>query len=166
MLYNFVYTNNRAETLSQITKIDALTNLKNREGLYEDVLVKTDNNIPFAIIFIDLDDFKSINDNYGHAIGDTYLIEFAKTVTDLLTKKDSIYRLHGDEFIILTEISELESLCSRIQELNFVLVPNNVTFIGLSLGCATFPADGDKLKDLMYLADLRMYQVKKEKRRN
>ncbi|MGB4659475.1 MAG: GGDEF domain-containing protein [Mobilitalea sp.] len=166
MLYNFVYTNNRAETLSQITKIDTLTNLKNREGLYEDVLAKTDNNIPFAIIFIDLDDFKSINDNYGHQMGDTYLIEFAKAVTNLLTKNDIFYRLHGDEFVILTEISELEILSSRIKELNFTIVPNNVAFIGLSLGSATFPADGDKLKDLMYLADLRMYQVKKEKRRN
>jgi len=49
---------------------------------------------------------------------------------------------------------------------NFNILPNNVAFKGLSLGCASFPADGDKLKDLMYLADLRMYQVKKEKRRN
>jgi len=163
MFFNLVTVNSKAEELRLITKIDTLTQLKNREGLYEDVLQKTDNKMPFTIVFIDLDNFKSINDCFGHAAGDSYLIEFVKTVTEVLNTYDGFYRLHGDEFVILTDVLEVETFCSKIENLIFSNVPNEMVFKGLSLGYASFPADGNKLNDLLYSADLRMYQIKKEK---
>jgi diguanylate cyclase (GGDEF)-like protein len=163
MVFNLVYVNKKAEELRHITKIDTLTQLKNRECLYDDVLLKIDNNIPFTIIFIDLDDFKSINDCFGHAAGDTYLIEFVKIVTEILNTNDNFYRLHGDEFIILTDVPEIEIICSKIKKVVFSNLPNDIAFKGLSLGYSSFPEDGDKLNDLLYLADLRMYRVKRKR---
>lgn len=163
MVFNLVYVNKKAEELRHITKIDTLTQLKNRECLYDDVLLKIDNNIPFTIIFIDLDDFKSINDCFGHAAGDTYLIEFVKIVTEVLNTNDNFYRLHGDEFIILTDVPEIEIICSKIKKVVFSNLPNDIAFKGLSLGYSSFPEDGDKLNDLLYLADLRMYRVKRKR---
>ncbi len=165
MLFKLVYVHNKAETLTTITKTDALTQLKNREGLNEDVQHKIDTNTPFALIFIDLDDFKAVNDSYGHAAGDAYLIEFSKKATANLRMNDSLYRLHGDEFIILTDMHVTEGLCGNLAELHFVVEPGDIEFKGMSSGHSSFPADGNKLSELLYLADLRMYQAKKQQHR-
>lgn len=165
LVYNLVSVNNKAKTLSQITKIDTLTQLKNREGLYEDALQKIENNTTFTIIFVDLDVFKSVNDCFGHAAGDAYLIEFVKTVKEVLKISEGFYRLHGDEFVFLVDKLEVEAFCSKIEKLEFLNDPDGVAFKGLSLGYSSFPVDGNTLSDLLYLADLRMYQVKKDKHR-
>lgn len=164
MVYKLVTINNKAETLSQITKIDALTQLKNREGLYEDALEKIDSEIPFSLVFLDLDDFKSINDCYGHAVGDAYLIAFAKAVTEYLKTNESFYRLHGDEFVILSKSLEIDTFCRQMEKLNFSDTLEGFDFKGLSFGYASFPADGYKLNELLHLADLKMYEIKNRKR--
>lgn len=165
MLFKLVYTHNQAETLTTITKTDALTQLKNREGLTEDVQQKIDSNIPFALVFIDLDDFKAVNDTYGHAVGDAYLIAFSRRLTANLRMNDILYRLHGDEFIILTGMQGVEAFCSQLAHLSFATEPGDVPFKGMSYGYASFPADGSKLSELLYKADLRMYQAKKQQYR-
>lgn len=162
MVYKLVYVHHRAATLTTITKTDALTQLKNREGLTEDVQHKLDNNIPFALIFMDLDDFKAVNDTYGHSAGDLYLIEFSKNVTAHLRRHDILYRLHGDEFIILTELHGIEDFSRELSALTFVIEPGGIPFKGMSSGYSSFPADGNRLSELLYLADLKMYQAKKE----
>ncbi|MGB5823233.1 MAG: GGDEF domain-containing protein [Proteocatella sp.] len=161
MTYYFVSTNNKAETLSHITKIDPLTHLKNRESLYYDLSGKIESKLPFSLIFVDLDDFKSINDRYGHSIGDEYIKEFTKEVSKFLNVSDSLYRLHGDEFIIYTENTEVWQLCNEIKNLTFYNFINDINFKGLSFGYALFPEDGNKLNDLLHIADLKMYQEKK-----
>jgi len=164
MVYKLVTINNKAETLSQISKIDALTQLKNREGLYEDALEKIDSETPFSLVFLDLDDFKSINDCYGHAVGDAYLIAFAKAVTEYLKTNESFYRLHGDEFVILSKSLEIDTFCRQMEKLNFSDTFEGFDFKGLSFGYASFPADGYKLNELLHLADLKMYEIKNRKR--
>lgn len=139
-----------------------LTQLKNRVGFYEDALQRIDNNLPFTIIFMDLDAFKSVNDCFGHAAGDAYLIEFVQTVKGVLKISDSFYRLHGDEFVFLEDGLEVETLCNKIKKLEFSNDLNGIAFKGLSLGYASFPADGNTLNDLLSIADLKMYQAKKE----
>lgn len=165
MLFKLVYVHNRAEILTTITKTDALTQLKNREALNEDVQEKIDNNSPFGLVFIDLDDFKAVNDSYGHAAGDAYLIAFSRKVAEYLRGSDVLYRLHGDEFIIFTDLHEMEDFTERLSQLRFVIEFDNMTFKGLSSGYSSFPADGSKLSDLLYVADLRMYQAKKQQHR-
>ncbi len=104
--------NIKARELSQITKIDALTQLKNREGFYEDVHHRMNNNHHFAIIFVDLDNFKAVNDMFGHEAGDLYLLEFVRAVKEPLQDgTHGFYRLHGDEFVCLVGSMEAEAFC-------------------------------------------------------
>jgi diguanylate cyclase (GGDEF)-like protein len=162
LVYDLVSLNNKAATLSENSKTDPLTRLKNRQGMYEDALYKIDKREPFSIIFADLDAFKSVNDNYGHAIGDVYLVEFVRSVKELLQIDDGFYRLHGDEFVIITAAEDPSALCNAIKQIEFDTDTEGMFFMGLSLGCSAYPTDGEKLNDLLYAADLRMYQVKKD----
>jgi diguanylate cyclase (GGDEF)-like protein len=164
LFYSLVLVNKTANTLSERTKHDTLTKLKNREGLYEDALKKIENNTPFTIIFVDLDNFKTVNDCFGHARGDAYLIEFVNTVKGVFEISDGFYRMSGDEFILLYEGDKVESFCCEMEKLEFRNNPSGVAFGGLSMGCSYFPTDGNILSDLFHLADLKMYQQKKEKR--
>ncbi len=165
LCFKLVSVNIRARELSQITKIDALTQLKNREGFYEDVHRKMNTNQHFAIIFVDLDNFKAINDMYGHEAGDLYLLEFVKAVKALLQDESGFYRLHGDEFVCLVGSMEAEAFCKALEKLRFASNQYALTFKGLSLGYSSYPTDSSNLSKLLYLADLRMYQKKKEKHR-
>jgi diguanylate cyclase (GGDEF)-like protein len=160
MIFNLVSVNKKAITLSRITKFDTLTKLKNRESLYEDMNRKIDDSIPFNIVFIDLDDFKSVNDYFGHSTGDAYIIKFVNTANEVMKIKDSFYRLHGDEFVCLVESVKAEFFCRQLKYLRFVLKPENIAFRGLSLGCASFPTDGNTVSDLLHIADLKMYEQK------
>jgi diguanylate cyclase (GGDEF)-like protein len=165
LCYKLVSVNIRAKELSQITKIDALTQLKNREGFYEDVHQKMNGNQHFSVIFVDLDDFKTINDRYGHEAGDLYLLEFVKAVKEIMQDGNGFYRLHGDEFVCLVDNLETETFCKMLEKLKFANNQYGLIFRGLSLGCSAYPTDSSNLSKLLYLADLRMYQRKKEKHR-
>lgn len=165
LFQKFVSVNIKAKELSLITKIDMLTQLKNRESLYEDIRQKMYSYQAFSIVFLDLDNFKSINDKYGHDAGDTYLLEFVKTVKAILNKNDGFYRLHGDEFVLLIDNQDIESFCKRLDKIKFKSHPHGLSFKGLSFGYSSFPTDSDDLSKLLYLADLKMYQRKKEKHR-
>lgn len=165
LCFKLVSVNIKAKELKQITKIDALTQLRNREGFYEDVHRKMNNNQHFSVIFVDLDDFKTVNDRYGHEAGDLYLLEFVRAVKEILRDGYGFYRLHGDEFVCLVDNLEAESFCKALEKLRFTNNQYNLAFRGLSLGYSTFPTDSTNLSKLLYLADLRMYQKKKEKHR-
>jgi len=165
LFYRLVSVNTRARELSQITRTDTLTQLNNRECLYEDIRSRISKEQHFTLIFIDLDNFKLINDKYGHDAGDQYLLEFVRTVKGILGTQGVFYRLHGDEFVILSDSLEIEQFCRKLETLKFMNNPNGLAFKGLSLGLSSYPADGDDLSRLMHLADLRMYQRKKERHR-
>ena len=160
MIFNLVSVNNKAITLSRITKIDKLTKLKNRESLYEDINRKIDDKTPFNLVYVDLDDFKSVNDHYGHSAGDAYIIEFVNKANEILKINDGFYRLHGDEFIFLVERPNVEIFCRQLKNIKFVKRPENIIFKGLSLGYASFPTDENTINNLLHLADLRMYHQK------
>lgn len=165
LFYKLVSVNIKAKELSQITKIDNLTQLKNRESLYEDIRQRIYSNRYFSVVFLDLDNFKSINDKYGHDAGDIYLLEFVKTVKVLLNNSDGFYRLHGDEFVFLIDSQNIEAFCRELERIRFRDGPKGLSFKGLSFGYSSFPADSDDLNELLHIADLRMYQRKKEKHR-
>ncbi len=163
LFYSLVIISQTATELIEQKKRDHLTKSKNRYGLKEDAQQMIDNKTAFSIIFIDLDNFKSINDEYGHSAGDAYLIEFVKTVQSLLKDYGCLYRLSGDEFTFLYEGLSISDICKMIEfEISFKC-HNDIEFKGLSLGHASYPKDGNELSELMKIADFNMYQMKKYK---
>lgn len=151
---------------------DALTKLPNRaalEGRLSKAIAQAKRSGgSLAILFIDLDNFKNINDTMGHDKGDQVLIQVAKRLTTVIRTSDTLSRLGGDEFILLSESIENENsvynLAGRI--LNSLKEPFYIgfseLFINASIGIATYPNDGKTTNDLIKNADMAMYRAKHE----
>jgi diguanylate cyclase (GGDEF)-like protein/PAS domain S-box-containing protein len=150
---------------------DALTSLPNR-ALFMDRLqhalnqAKRQKNYLFAVLFLDLDRFKVINDSLGHIFGDQLLIAFARRLTACLRHTDTAARLGGDEFTILLEgikdISEAVKVADRIQaelRLPFALSEQEV-YTTASIGIALSTTSYDRPSDLLRDADIAMYRAK------
>lgn len=130
-----------------------------------------------ALLFIDLDRFKPVNDDYGHAVGDELLRQLAGRLAASLRPDDLLVRLGGDEFIVLSaplqSREEASILVERVQsafERAFELHPGHMEpveqTLSCSIGVAFYPADGTRLADLMMAADHAMYRVKAAGRNN
>jgi diguanylate cyclase (GGDEF)-like protein len=124
---------------------------------------------PFAVVFIDLDRFKQINDSLGHQIGDRVLVEVAERIKSCLRQADTVARLGGDEFVLLlhaTEARGAEVTARRI--LDTLAQPLHLDDVSLtitcSLGIALHPDDGQTMSDLIKNADSAMYHVKERGR--
>lgn len=153
---------------------DALTGAVNRTTLHSRIVdaleVFKDNQNPqrhVGLIFIDVDHFKSINDLYGHHVGDEVLKEVSFRLEKLLAdKNDVVARVGGDEFVILlTNMPSAQSAHDRAQEMLDSLrcpfhIDNQQLDVTASVGCAVAPEDGKDAKDLQQNADLAMYSVK------
>ena len=121
---------------------------------------------PFAVVSLDLDHFKGINDTLGHEAGDTLLITIARRLLSTVRRADIVGRLGGDEFVILMEgstiVQEATQLAQRI--LTLVKVPviinNQEKFITASVGIAQFPECGESAEELLQKADMAMYRAK------
>ena len=158
--------------LEHLAYHDALTNLPNRVLLQDRIEQAKQNadryNKIFAICFIDLDNFKDINDNFGHDYGDDVLFKFAQKLQKNIRKVDTVARVGGDEFILLLEHldgnDEVEMILKKIQEkLEKPLVSKSKEFnISASIGISIYPNDGDNIKSLITKADDTMYRAKKE----
>lgn len=151
---------------------DALTNLPNRnmcmEKLSQDLKRAVRNQTQIAVLFIDLDRFKLINDTLGHNAGDELLVEIALRLTNVTRSSDTVARLGGDEFVItlsdIKELNDIEHISQKILETlsKPVILKNNAeTFTAGSIGIAVFPRDGKDVETLMKHADTAMYQSKK-----
>jgi len=154
---------------------DDLTGLPNRT-LYRDRLEMAIKKAQrskekFAVLFLDLDHFKEVNDSLGHAAGDTVLVEATKRLKHLIRAEDTLARLGGDEFSILFEhIQDTQSVTSLAQKILEVFaepfsVEGENVYIGCSIGISLYPDDGEKAEDLLKFADNAMYKAK-EKGRN
>jgi diguanylate cyclase (GGDEF)-like protein len=121
----------------------------------------------FAIVFLDIDDFKQINDVYGHAIGDRILVEFSRRVEQGLRPSDALSRISGDEFLLLlnpvasrADLDDfLERLAARLKEPYFI--DGSELFASASIGASLYPDHGDSIKDLICNADVAMYSSKR-----
>ena len=150
---------------------DFLTNLPNR-SMFQDrlnQLIKRGNreDTGFALILIDLDEFKRINDNLGHDQGDQLLLETSQRISQCLRDSDTVARLGGDEFVVILPditsaigIDRIVRLISQSLNQPFKL-GDEVAFISASMGITVFPGDGLDLKTIMKNADQAMYQAKK-----
>lgn len=123
-----------------------------------------------AALFLDLDDFKAVNDSFGHNAGDELLIQVSKRLRGMLRENDTLVRLGGDEFaILLTEMeSSDEAVIVAEKLLSSVNIPyrlqDQVVHIGGSIGIAFYPDDAQDSEDLLRYADMAMYQAKKSGR--
>ena len=155
---------------------DMLTNLPNRtlfqDRLKQAIVSSQRHNEKFALLFIDLDQFKKINDSLGHHIGDNVLIETAKRFTKLLRAEDTLSRLGGDEFtVILKDIKDEKSAATVAQKLiNSMKEPidtaSHTLHISASIGISIYPNDTLSKEDLIKFADTAMYKAKDEGRNN
>jgi diguanylate cyclase (GGDEF)-like protein len=171
--------------LAYIAYYDGLTNLPNR-NLFEDrveqtIAANSRDNVLSALLFLDLDNFKRINDTFGHIVGDELLMGVADRLRMMTRKSDSIThnsndpmfaRVGGDEFtVLLREIKKPEDAAKVAQRIidsltqPFVLNKHEV-FITVSIGIAVCPEDGDDLFDLMKNADAAMYHAKSKGKNN
>ena len=155
---------------------DILTNLPNRtlfHEIFEELLInaKKDNK-QIALLFIDLDHFKEINDSLGHEIGDEVLKIVTLRLQEILKEKDTLSRLGGDEFtIILKEIKKHQdaSIVAKrvLKALNTpIVIDSNTLYISSSIGISIFPNDGISATNLIKYADSAMYKAKEEGRDN
>jgi diguanylate cyclase (GGDEF)-like protein/putative nucleotidyltransferase with HDIG domain len=122
---------------------------------------------PFQVVMLDLDDFKLVNDTFGHKVGDKMLRETARIIQDQLREYDFLARYAGDEFVaIVQEVGgpQVEELRGRIEDavFNFGMHVHGDSYarVGISVGSATFGADGETLDQLLITADQAMYRVK------
>jgi diguanylate cyclase (GGDEF)-like protein len=149
---------------------DSLTGLPNRHSFYEHlhhaIRLAMQNNVPFAVVFVDLDGFKPINDALGHAVGDTVLKSVARRLEQSVRKHDIISRYGGDEFvIILTAIqkNEVPSVIHKI--INLIAMPyetgGKTISLTSSVGVATYPESGHTVDELVAHADAAMYRSKR-----
>ncbi len=155
---------------------DALTLLYNRQRFDQDLprlfaqAERDDSRL--ALLIFDLDDFKPINDLYGHASGDIVLKQVAQTLSSQLRRNEVLYRIGGDEFALLMvnadddEVAILaERIVRTIHDLTFEFNGTNAN-VGCSLGIARYPNDAITLQALLHLADQAMYEAKKRGKNN
>lgn len=164
-----------AQELRQLAHKDPLTGLPNRLMLEQQlgaaIARARAQNSRLALVFIDLNNFKFINDQHGHAAGDTVLVEVAQRLRSAVRSSDMVARLGGDEFVVLLEglsrSSEVNDEAERISEKLFTSLAPAMTLqgrdyrIGASLGVALFPDHALTMDKLIHAADLAMYTAKR-----
>ena len=160
----------KEQVLYKLAHYDHLTQLQNKY-LFELTLDKTIQRAAkekreLALFFIDLDNFKQINDTYGHAVGDRVLQHIAKTLQKVTRKDDTLARRSGDEFLLLIEAygsqENLQLLANKIlQIMKEPFVEEEHSFsLSLSVGISTFPNDALTAEDLIEKSDQAMYKAK------
>lgn len=162
------------ELLRQRSERDPLTGLANRSLLMErtdQALAAVEGSLDrVAILFLDLDGFKAVNDRYGHEVGDRVLQAVARRLQDAVRERDLLCRLGGDEFVVLvpqlSELTDLEALGERLQSA-VAMVAAEVSWpiaIGASIGAAWSPDHGVTAGQLLSVADQAMYRIKQSNR--
>lgn len=156
--------------LHNIAYYDGLTGLPNRslfqDRLSHELTIAKREQKSCALLYIDLDKFKDVNDTLGHKAGDLLLIQAAKRIQNSLRESDTVARIGGDEFTVLLSGSPSEEVVGNIaQDIIQLMKPSftledNQIYIGATIGIAFYPKDGNSEDELYKYADLAMYQAK------
>ncbi len=158
------------ELIQNLAYYDSLTKLPNRvlfeERVKSSIAALKRSKKKMAILFMDMDNFKEVNDNYGHLVGDKFLIKVSKNIKKFLRENDTLARLGGDEFIILLDnidnISDIVPIANRIVNRfnKAVTIEGNKLYTGVSIGVSIYPDDATTYEGLLKASDTAMYQVK------
>ncbi|NQY26594.1 MAG: diguanylate cyclase [Piscirickettsiaceae bacterium] len=163
---------NQSIELQHISEHDVLTGLPNRMKLQREfefalTAAKRHRN-KLAVLFLDLNDFKPINDTYGHMCGDDVLQTIADRMSSSVRDSDMVARIGGDEFVVLmTDVDSddaIQTLATKLKKIiaEPIIVEENTFTISASLGVAEYPKHGDTLETLLKLSDSEMYKNKAE----
>ncbi|MDP2077051.1 MAG: EAL domain-containing protein [Sulfuricurvum sp.] len=161
------------EKIHYLANFDPLTALPNRmqmdDHLQYTLNLAKRNEGSFALIFLDLDHFKSINDTLGHSIGDLLLMELSKRLSAAVREEDTVSRMGGDEFILLLPETDANGAAQVAQKLlssiaNPFKLANHELTVTASIGIALYPSDGTDIETLSKNADVAMYRAKQEGR--
>jgi len=165
---------NQKEQLAYQATHDALTNLPNKilflDRLKQAIQIAKRHNQFIAVLFIDLDNFKEVNDSLGHDLGDKLLVEVANRMNKGLRASDSLSRLGGDEFtVIVNNINKIEDLSRIIQTIletfkEPIMIRNNTLYVNMSIGISIYPNDAKEVNDLLKHAESAMYKAKENGR--
>jgi len=156
--------------LEKMALYDSLTKLPNRklfiDRLKQQISSATRNQESFAVLLLDLDRFKEVNDTLGHAVGDILLAQLGPRLQNALRKNDTIARMGGDEFLILLpQVNQdtVTTISNKILEAltKPIIVNEYVLDITASIGCAIYPHHGTDVKSLIKQADVAMYHAKR-----
>lgn len=159
------------ESITHQAQHDFLTNLPNRllfcDRFNQQLAFANRHGMKFAVIYLDLDDFKPVNDSLSHQVGDLLLVSVADRLTSLVREIDTVSRFGGDEFAILvSEVGSVEDATTLAGKVltslrqPFLLNEHTVKISG-SLGIALYPDHGKDMESLMHSADTAMYQAKR-----
>ncbi len=160
--------------IHNLAYFDSLTELPNRV-LFEERFISRmpatkRNNKKMALLFIDMDNFKNINDTLGHVIGDKFLVEVAKTIKGLIYEEDTLARLGGDEFTIILEdidsAMDVVPIADKIVDAfrRPIMIDGNRLYTGASMGISIYPDDAASYEELIKAADTAMNHVKESGR--
>jgi diguanylate cyclase len=162
--------------MSHLAQHDSLTGLPNRvlfnDRLRQAISLAIRQEKQLAVMFVDLDEFKKINDSLGHGVGDKLLQSVAGRLVNCVRRTDTVSRLGGDEFMVLLSQVEREedAALSARKILRALAAPHTVDNknldISVSIGVSTYPSDGPDAETLMNKADTAMYEAKKHGRNN
>jgi len=157
--------------LKKYANYDKLTGLPNRRLFFErleQIVVESEKDKRrFALLFIDLDGFKDINDNYGHEVGDDVLITVGKRLLQCVNKTDTVARMGGDEFtVILRDIKDDKNLNGLVNEIHIAVqeamnIGDIQCNVDSSIGVAIYPESGKDSETLLRNADSSMYEIKR-----
>ncbi|MDD4975934.1 MAG: GGDEF domain-containing protein [Bacteriovorax sp.] len=162
----------------ELIHIDDVTGLYNQRKLYKDLgsLVEKfqDEKDPFCVLFIDIDHFKRVNDNYGHLVGTKLLENVARDVKSLLRDTDISYRYGGDEFVVILVDSDGQSgkivgerILAKIRSQDYsvdIRDDSKRIKLSVSIGVAEFPTDAKNAEEVLAIADRMMYEAKESGR--
>jgi len=157
------------DELTHLALHDPLTNLPNRavfyDRLHQSMLISRRNGAPLALLFLDLDGFKEVNDNFGHASGDVVLRQVGERLTGIVRASDTVARVGGDEFGLILLAADVEGAGTMARKVLKSLddpfrIEGMTISLGASVGIALFPDHGEDSEALVQHADTAMYQAK------
>jgi diguanylate cyclase (GGDEF)-like protein len=161
-----------SQKLKNLALTDDITGLFNQRKLSLDLKEQINwhelNHKKFCIMFIDVDHFKLVNDNWGHVVGSKMLIQIGDLLKKTLRQTDYIYRYGGDEFVVIMPNADRENvyhvasrICHRVKDMDFKIDAKNIHKLSLSIGIGEFPTDAHSAHEIINFADVMMYKSKK-----
>ncbi|MCV6615951.1 MAG: diguanylate cyclase, partial [Cellvibrionaceae bacterium] len=170
LMQEVLHRSQAEEKIRHLARHDQLTHLPNRSQLLDNLgqgISRVDRYGGYlCVLFLDLDGFKPVNDEYGHEAGDHVLIEIAGRLKNMMRPTDTVARFGGDEFVVLmTDVQEMDCIVPKLQSVVTACASpidwlGNQLQLGVSLGVASYPGNGANGKELIAAADKAMYKAK------